>query len=40
MIENIGNNTFIHNDDLIETVVGDEKQSEFFPRVKIKKWDC
>ena len=31
--------TIVYNNDQIETVVGDEKQADFYPRVKLKKWD-
>ena len=31
--------TIVYNNDQIETVVGDEMQADFYPRVKLKKWD-
>jgi lipoate-protein ligase A len=31
--------TIVYNNDQFETVVGDEKQPEFYPRVKVKRWD-
>ena len=31
--------TIVYSNDQIETVVGDEMQADFYPRVKLKKWD-
>ena len=33
------NNTVVFEDNQFETVVGDEKQPDFYPRVKVKRWD-
>ena len=33
------NNTIVFEDNQFETVVGDEKQPDFYPRVKVKRWD-
>jgi hypothetical protein len=33
------NNTVVFEDNQFETVVGDEKQPDFLPRVKVKRWD-
>lgn len=33
------NNTVVFQDSQFETVVGDEKQPDFYPRVKVKRWD-
>lgn len=38
----INNTTYAYNnpdDDSDETVIGDEKQAKFYPRIKIKKWN-
>jgi len=31
--------TIVYSNDQFETVVGDEKQPDFYPRVKVKRWD-
>ena len=33
------NNTVVFQDDQFETVIGDEKQPDFLPRIKVKRWD-